>query len=105
MPGKEAAKHLPLAHDLSFSTDSTAVTATGTMFFAASLRVMSSNADSRQQDLISAPVQSMSLGRLCDLILYSSRYMSQIFAFSSLPGRLRKKMPSNLSARENSGGS
>ena len=52
-----------LAQVRSRSTDSPAVTATGTMFAAASTSGMSSNAARRQHERISAPVKSRSLGR------------------------------------------
>src|SRR3712207_1390096 len=101
MPGSDADRHLPDAHDRSFSTDSAAVTATGTTCLAASVSDVSSNAASRQHDLISAPVQSWSLGLLWLRILNASRYISQMRCFSLLDGRSRKNTPSNLSAREN----
>ena len=53
----------PPAQARSRSTDSPAVTATGTMFCAASTSGTSSSAASRQHALISAPVQSRSAGR------------------------------------------
>src|SRR3954470_19626405 len=105
MPALEDDKHLPEAHVRNRSTDSDAVTATGTTCFAASLRETSSSAANLQHDLISAPVQSTSLGLLWDLRPYCPRYISQIFAFSLVLGRSRKKMPSKRSARLNSGGS
>ena len=62
MPGRSADRHRPAAQFRSRSTASPAVTATGTMFVPASERGMSSKAESRQQDRISAPVQSRSCG-------------------------------------------
>src|SRR5438045_3155815 len=62
MPGLSADRQRPLAHVLSRSTDSADVMATGTMFLPASNSGMSNRADSRQQALISAPVQSASTG-------------------------------------------
>jgi len=47
------------------STDSAAVTATGTTFCAASINGTSNRAARRQHDLISAPVQTASAGWGC----------------------------------------
>ena len=55
-------KQRPEAHCRSFSTDSAAVRATGTTFWAAAVSGTSSSAANRQQALISAPVQSASSG-------------------------------------------
>ena len=62
-PARSADKHLPEAHCLSCSILSPAVTATGTTFWAAPTSGTSSKLASLQQDLISAPVQLVSLGR------------------------------------------
>src|SRR5581483_8814643 len=70
------------------------------------VRGTSKSAASRQQDLISAPVQSVSSGRIWVSGMPNwLRYILQIRSFSLVVGRSRKKSPSNLSARENSGGS
>ena len=82
------------------------MTATGTMFVAASFSGTSSNAARRQQARISAPVKSRSLGFRCEgSSPYFSRYSRQMSSFSPDPGRSRKKIPSSLSALVNSGGS
>ena len=106
MPGRSADRHRPAAQFRRRSTDSPAVTATGTMFCAASISGTSSSAARRQQALISAPVKSRSLGcRWAGSSPNLSRYSRQISSFSRDPGRSRKKIASNRSARVNSGGS
>src|SRR4051812_2185102 len=105
MPGRDADRHRPLAQFRSRSTDSAAVTATGTTCWAASASEMSSSAANRQHDLISAPVQSVSLGLAWLRILNAAVYISQMRAFSADDGRSRKKTESNRSALLNSGGS
>ncbi len=62
MPGSCALKQRPLAQLRSRSTDSPAVTATGTTFWAACTKGRSKSAASRQQARISAPVHCSSLG-------------------------------------------
>src|SRR4051794_10545632 len=105
MPGRDADRHRPLAQFRSRSTDSAAVTATGTTCWAASVREMSSRAARRQHDLISAPVQSASFGFAWLRILNAAVYISQMRAFSAVDGRSRNHTPSNLSLLLNSGGS
>ena len=58
-----ASRHRPDAHWRSRSTDSAAVTATGTTFWAAAVSGKSRSAAKRQQALTSAPVHWSSLGR------------------------------------------
>ena len=62
IPGTSASKHRPPAQSRKRLTDSPAVTATGTTFFAASSNDTSNNAANRQQLRISAPVQSFVFG-------------------------------------------
>ena len=64
-PVRSADKHLPEAHWRNPSILSPAVTATGTTFCAAWISGTSSSDASLQHDLISAPVQLVSSGRVC----------------------------------------
>src|SRR5665213_292837 len=106
MPGALAERQRPLAHCRNRSTVSWAVRATGTTFLAASTNDNSSILASRQQERISAPVQSVSTGIGClESRLNLSRYSLQMACRSLAAGRSRKKIPSNRSARLNSGGS
>src|ERR1700730_16680126 len=89
MPGADADRQRPEAQLRSRSTCSAAVTATGTTLNAAWVKGTSSRADSRQQDLTSAPVHEVSSGRDWD---------------SGMANWSRKNTPSNRSARANSGG-
>src|SRR6185295_12229363 len=105
MPGLSADRHLPSAQLLRRSTASLAVLATGTTFCAASINETSSSAARRQQERISAPVQSVSFGRSwLSPNANLEMYIFQIDSRSAGPGRSKKKIPSNRSARENSGG-
>src|SRR6185312_611971 len=95
----------PAAQLRNRSTASPAVTATGTMFSAASTRGTSSSAARRQHALTSAGVQSRSRGvGWPGSRPYFSRYIRQIAWRCSDPGKSRKNVPSNLSLRANSGG-
>ncbi len=59
---RDRGEQRPEAHDRNRSTDSAALTATGTTFWAAAVSGKSSNAANRQHARISAPVHWPSLG-------------------------------------------